>query len=149
MNSSGMLYTDASLATILVYAFWGGWIVTLVGGLLSILVMRQPRRLAWGVALALGCLAPLVYAALWTVLARAATNQPIATDLSIYGVMAGLAVCVFAAPLSALICIVRGPNAKTPRPDQAERGVYLGLTVRPAPTSAAVRHSGSRRAGRR
>lgn len=31
MNSSGMLYSDAVLLSIIVYAFWYGWVVTLAG----------------------------------------------------------------------------------------------------------------------
>jgi uncharacterized membrane protein len=108
-----MLYTDAGLVTILVYVFWGGWIVTLVGGVLSILVMRQPGSLALGVALTLGCLAPLAYGMFWTFLARVAPTQPDTSDPLIYVVMAGLAVCVFAAPLAALVRIARGPRRES------------------------------------
>jgi hypothetical protein len=113
MNSSGMLYTDAGLLCVIVYAFWYGWAVTLVGEVLSILVMRQPGRLALGVVLALGCLAPLAYETFWTFMARVAPTQPDTSDPLIYVVMAGLAVCVFAAPLAALVCIVRWPRRES------------------------------------
>lgn len=105
-----MLYTDAGLVCILVYVFWGGWAVTLVGEVLSILVMRQPGRLALGVALAIGCLAPLAYEMLWVALARSSWDQPDTSDPLVILVMAGLAISVFAAPLWALACIVRAPK---------------------------------------
>ena len=111
VNSSGMLYTDAGLLCILAYLFWGGWVVTLVGEVLSILVMRQPGRLGLGLALAAGCLAPLAYELIWTQLARFATNQPASSDPLIITVVIGLAVCVFAAPLSALVCVFRAPRS--------------------------------------
>ena len=113
MNSSGMLYTDAGLLCILVYVFWGGWAVTLVGEVLSILAMRQPGRLGLGLALAAGCLAPLAYELIWTQLARFATNQPESSDPLVITVVIGLAVCVFAAPLSALVCVFRAPRRES------------------------------------
>jgi hypothetical protein len=113
MNGSGMLYTDAGLLCILVYAFWGGWAVTLVGEVLSILVMRQPGRLGLGLGLAAGCLAPLAYELLWMRLARLATTQPEATDPLVIAVVVGLVVCVFAAPLTALVCVFRAPRRES------------------------------------
>ena len=110
MSGSGMLYGDAALVSILSYIFWGGWVATLAGGVLSVLVMRQPRRLALGVILAVGCLAPLPYGMLWAALHRFAPNEPATSDLSMYGVVAGLAVSVLAAPLATLVCIVRSPR---------------------------------------
>lgn len=110
MNSSGMLYTDAGLLCILVYVFWGGGVVTLAGEVLSIIVMRQPGRARLGVALAIGCLAPLAYEMIWTVLARLAPDQPETSDFLVCLVMAGLAVSVFAAPLWALVCVLRAPK---------------------------------------
>jgi hypothetical protein len=108
-----MLYTDAGLLSIIVYVFWCGWTVTLAGEALSILVMRQPGRLTLGVVLALGCLAPLAYGMLWTFLARVAPNQPESSDPLICAVIAGLAVSVFAAPLAALVCVVRAPRRES------------------------------------
>jgi len=110
MNGSGMLYGDATLLCIIVYAFWYGWIVTLVGEVLSILMIRQPEQRGLGVLLAIGCMAPLAYMVFWALLHRFVPVEPETSDLWTYGVMAGLAVCVFAAPLSALVCIVRGPK---------------------------------------
>jgi hypothetical protein len=110
MNGSGMLYTDAVLLCIIVYAFWCGWAVTLAGEVLSVLVMRQPGRGGLGVVLAIGCLAPFPYAMFWALLDRFMPVEPETSDPWTYVVMAGLAVCVFAAPLTALVCIVRAPR---------------------------------------
>ncbi|WP_425996004.1 hypothetical protein [Caulobacter sp. DWR1-3-2b1] len=117
VNSSGMLYTDAGLVSFLVYVFWGGWVVTLAGEALSIMVMRQPGRLVVGLALAIGCLAPLAYVLLWALLDRFAPIQPSSSDASTYVVMAGLAGCVFAAPLAALVHVRARRDVKTPHPD--------------------------------
>jgi len=113
VNSSGMLYTDAGLLCILVYVFWGGWAVTLAGEVLSIVVMRQSGRGRLGSALALGCLAPLAYVLLWALLDRFAPIQPASSDAPIILVTIGLAVCVFAAPLLALACVLRAPRRKS------------------------------------
>lgn len=109
-----MLYTDAGYVCILVYVFWGGWAVTLAGGGMSALVMRQPGRQALGLALILGCLAPLAYELIWVWLDRFVTIEPETSDPLIVAVMAGLAACVFAAPLAALICLCRPPRPVAP-----------------------------------
>ncbi|KRA62044.1 hypothetical protein ASD89_23410 [Caulobacter sp. Root656] len=114
MNSSGMLYTDAGLLCILVYVFWGGWAVTLAGGGMSALVMRQPGRRGLGVALILGCLAPLAYELIWVWLDRFVSIEPNTSDPLIVAVLAGLVVCLFAAPLAALICLCRPPRPVAP-----------------------------------
>jgi hypothetical protein len=120
-----MLYTDAGLVSILVYLFWGGWVVTLVGEALSIAVMRQPGHLALGVALALGSLAPLAYMLLWALLDLFAPFQPASSDLSICAVLAGLVGCVFAAPLTALIRVLGSPRRADATFAQAGRGADL------------------------
>src|SRR5688572_14103965 len=110
MSGGGMLYGDATLICIIVYAFWYGWAVTLAGEVLSILVMRQSGRRGLGVLLAIGCLAPPAYMMFWALLDRFMSVEPETSDPWTYVVMAGLAVCVFAAPLTALVCIVRAPR---------------------------------------
>ncbi|USQ96521.1 hypothetical protein [Caulobacter sp. RL271] len=107
MNSSGLLYSDAGMLSIAIYVFWGGWLVTLAGLIMSILVMRQPQRLALGVALAIGSLAPFAYFQLWVTLKRFAPSEPKSSDLSIWLVVAGMAGCVLAAPLGALVHVLR------------------------------------------
>jgi hypothetical protein len=113
VNGSGMLYTDAGPLRMLVYLFRGGWAVTLGGEVLSILVMRRPGRLGLGLALAAGCLAPVAYEMLWIQLAWFATNQPESSDPLVIAVVVGLAVCVFAAPLSALVLVFRTPGRQS------------------------------------
>jgi hypothetical protein len=113
VNSSGVLYTDAGLISILVYVFWGGWVVNLAGEALSIVVMRQPGRLARGVVLALGCLAPLAYVMLWALLDRFVPISPSTSDPLMYAVMGGLTVCIFAAPLAALAHVLRAPRRES------------------------------------
>lgn len=112
MTGSGIFFTDAALVSFMVYVFLGGWLVTLAGLALSIMVMSQPGRRVRGVVLAIGCFAPAAYIALWALLDRFAPGGPSTTDILTYAVMAGLAVCVFGAPLAAMACIVRAPKGE-------------------------------------
>jgi hypothetical protein len=116
VNSRGMLFTDAVLLCILLYTFWGGWVVTLAGGVLSILVARQPGRRAFGLVLAAGCLAPLAYALFLTFLSRSHLPEPETSDPWVYAVLAGLVVSVFAAPLAALVWFLRPVECGKPSP---------------------------------
>lgn len=116
MNGSGMLYADAVLLCVIVYTFWGGWVVTLAGGVLSILVALRPGRRALGLMLAAGCLAPLAYTLVWAFLRASNLPEPDTSDPWVYVVMAGLAVSVFAAPLAALVWLCRPAGRERPSP---------------------------------
>ncbi|MFZ0270171.1 hypothetical protein [Caulobacter sp.] len=110
MTGSGMFYTDAALVCFMVYVFWGGWAVTLAGGVMSIQLARRPGRRALGVALLFGCLAPLAYELFWYALSQSALPEPDTSGPLTIAVTAGLAICVFAGPLAAWFCL-RAPRA--------------------------------------
>jgi hypothetical protein len=116
VNSSGMLWSDGLIVSLVLYSVFYGWAATLVGWTICLFVGIAHRRWRAAAGCALLGLLPALYM-LALVLLASAPDRNIThlsgSDTALLVVSSGMALAILACPVAAAILAWRGFRARS------------------------------------
>ena len=109
MNTSGLIWNDAGLLCLYLYIVWGGWLATLGGWIVCLIIGFRQRRVQSALACATVGFLPLLCVAGINFLAEH-SPQNLTSNAAVLAIAAVFLLIVAAGPAAAMIVLSRRPS---------------------------------------